>query len=76
MTRLETYWSVVARLIWPALLGFAACAALVVWRGPQLLWIVAAIVAAAAIVISIIARQGRHASGGTSADLGDKAARS
>src|ERR1700712_99852 len=72
MNRLETYWSSVARLLWPALFGFAACAALMLWRGPQTLWIVAGIVAAAAVLVSVMAREGRLHLEEQAAGLGDK----
>ena len=59
MQPIQTYWTAVARTLWPAALGLAAGGALVLWRGPASLWIAVAALAAAALIASIAARQGR-----------------
>ena len=55
----ETYWSSVARFLWPAFAGLVAGGALMLWRGTSMFWIVAAIAVAVAALVSYLARQGR-----------------
>jgi two-component system phosphate regulon sensor histidine kinase PhoR len=58
MSPTQTYWSTVARLLWPLALGLVAGGALLLWRGPQTTWVVAGIAAAVAILMSVMAREG------------------
>src|SRR5258707_6397499 len=58
MDRLQTYWSAVARFLWPALFGLLLGAAVVLWHGTYL-WPAAGAVAAAALLSSFLAREGR-----------------
>jgi two-component system phosphate regulon sensor histidine kinase PhoR len=55
----ETYWTFLARLLWPALAGLAGGAAVALLWDRTTLWIVLAIVAAAASLASYLAREGR-----------------
>jgi two-component system phosphate regulon sensor histidine kinase PhoR len=72
MNPIESYWSAVARFLWPALFGFAAGAALILWRGSQSLWLIAGALLAVAVLVSYIAREGRLFLQEQAADLGDK----
>ncbi|HEY4943114.1 MAG TPA: ATP-binding protein [Rhizomicrobium sp.] len=72
MNPTQTYWTGVARFLWPALIGVAAGGALVLWRGGTTLWIAAAAMAGAAILVSIMAREGRLFLAEQAADLGEK----
>ena len=51
MTPSETFWRLAARLLWPALFGAAAGAALVFWRGTPLAWLIAVAAAVASLLI-------------------------
>ncbi|HSR13334.1 MAG TPA: PAS domain-containing protein, partial [Thermodesulfobacteriota bacterium] len=55
----ETYWSGVARFLWPALVGLGLAAALFHWSGSQALWISAAGLLLTALLVSYMAREGR-----------------
>ena len=55
----ETYWSSIARFLWPAFIGLVAGGALMLWRGTSVFWIVAAIGVAVAALVSYLAWQGR-----------------
>ena len=59
MNRTRTYWSDVARALWPGLAGFALGAALPAWFGVSTLWAVAGGLAVAALIASFLAREGR-----------------
>jgi two-component system phosphate regulon sensor histidine kinase PhoR len=72
MQPLQTYWSGVARFLWPALIGLAAGGALVLWRGSATLWIAAAAMAATAMLVSLMAREGRLHLQEQAAELGEK----
>ncbi len=55
----ETYWSGVARFLWPALAGLGLAAVLFRWSGGQAVWLTAAGLLLSALLVSYIARQGR-----------------
>ncbi|HTP78522.1 MAG TPA: ATP-binding protein [Rhizomicrobium sp.] len=59
MDETDTYWSGVARFLWPALVGLALAAALFEWNGGRALWITAGVLAVFALLVSYIAREGR-----------------
>ncbi|HXC55728.1 MAG TPA: ATP-binding protein [Rhizomicrobium sp.] len=74
MNRTQTYWSSIARFLWPALVGLGAGGVLVLWRSPQTLGIVAAALAAVAVLVSFLAREGRlhlQAQAGAVGERGD-----
>ncbi|HJW40808.1 MAG TPA: ATP-binding protein [Rhizomicrobium sp.] len=56
MNRTQTFWTELARLLWPGLIGLVLGAALLTWRGWTALWIVVALVAAAALLLSLFVR--------------------
>jgi len=72
MNPIESYWTTVARFLWPALIGLAAGIALAIWQSPQTAWIVAAAAAAGAVLVSYLAREGRLFLAEQAAELGDK----
>ena len=55
----ETYWSGVARFLWPALVGLGLAALLSRWSGIQAVWMSVAGVAVLALFVSYLAREGR-----------------
>lgn len=55
----ETYWSGVARFLWPALVGLGLAALLSRWSGAQAVWMAVAGVAVTALLVSYLAREGR-----------------
>ncbi|MBV9541813.1 MAG: PAS domain-containing protein [Alphaproteobacteria bacterium] len=73
MDSTQTYWTGVARFLWPALAGLAAGGALVWWKGEETLWIIAGTVALAALLVTYIAREGRLHLQEQAAQIGTKA---
>ncbi|MEI9994809.1 MAG: ATP-binding protein [Rhizomicrobium sp.] len=71
MIPIQTYWSTIARILWPALLGIAGGGALALLYGAQTLAIVVAGGIAVALLVSFIARQGRLHLLEQRAELGD-----
>ncbi len=59
MNPTPTFWSMIARLLWPGLAGLALGGVLALWRGAQPLWIAAAVLFAIAAGVSLAARQSR-----------------
>jgi len=55
----ETYWSGVARFLWPALVGLGLAALLSRWSGMQAVWTAVAGLALIALFVSYLAREGR-----------------
>jgi two-component system phosphate regulon sensor histidine kinase PhoR len=59
MDETETYWSRVARFLWPALIGLGFAAMLSRWSGIQAVWMAVAGVSVTALFVSYLAREGR-----------------
>ncbi|MEI9991329.1 MAG: ATP-binding protein [Rhizomicrobium sp.] len=59
MDRTQTYWTDIARYLWPGLAGVVLGAALLLWRGQMDLWVFAGCLALAAVLASVLAREGR-----------------
>src|ERR1700692_3836808 len=59
MDESETYWSGVARFLWPALVGLGLAALLSRWSGMQAVWMAVAGVSVTALFVSYLAREGR-----------------
>jgi two-component system phosphate regulon sensor histidine kinase PhoR len=71
MNPTQTYWANFARLLWPLALGLAAGGALLLWRGAQTTWVVAGIAGVTALLISVMAREGRLQLRQQAAAIGD-----
>jgi len=72
MNSTDTYWTAVARFLWPALVGLAAGIALAIWQGAQTAWIVAGIALLVALLVAYLAHQGRLFLAEQAAEIGDK----
>ena len=59
MNRTQTYWSNLARILWPGLAGFALAVVLPRWLGLSTLWTVVGGLAVAASIATLLAREGR-----------------
>jgi two-component system phosphate regulon sensor histidine kinase PhoR len=72
MNPIESYWTTVARFLWPALVGLAGGIALSLWQGAQAAWVVAGVAAVTAVLVSYLAREGRLFLSEQAAEIGDK----
>ena len=72
MNPIETYWTAVARFLWPALVGLAAGIVLAIWQDARIAWIIAGVAVIVAILVSYLAREGRLFLSEQAAEIGDK----